>query len=70
MTRMGSSTRVAADYRKKKHTKRCNRLRNLVNEGHSRAMMTPKNKGGDMVYLTAELGTEGGEEFDALIKTN
>ena len=66
---------MAAD-RKKNHTKRCNRLRKFVNEGHSRAMMTPKNKGGDMyrytilVYLTAELVTEGDEEFDALIKTN
>ena len=47
MTRMGSSTRVAADYRKKKHTKRCNRPLDFVNKGHSRAMVTPKNKGGD-----------------------
>ena len=38
ITRMGSLTRMPADsdYREKNHTR-----------GHSRAMMTPKNKGGD-----------------------
>ena len=76
MTRMGSSTRVAADsdYREKKHTKRCSRLRNSVDERHSRVTVTPKNKGGDadknvykfviLEYLTAELRTKEDEELD------
>ena len=71
MTRMGSSTRVATDseFREKKHTNRCSRLRNFDDEGHSRVTMTPENKGGDankdvyryaiLEYLTASSEPSG-----------